>query len=119
MSIFQDEFDPEYQIKVEQEAKEQNVSNSEAARKIVERRAVAYRRVFSEGERTQADIDIVLMDLAWFCKEYSPSINVLDGNMYDAFMKIKEGRREVFNRIKEHTLLREDTLFLKYYEGGS
>lgn len=84
------------------------------AREIITRRMVAYACVFTEGARTQDDIDIVLNDLQWFCRVWQPSYDIRDGQHAENLARQKDGRREVFLRIKDFSRLDSDTLMLKY-----
>lgn len=112
--IEQDPFDPELQAKYEEAMQKHGEEAPESANAIIERRRQAYARVFAPGAATQADIDIVLIDLAWFCKAYTPSYNVQEGEHAKHLAVMKDGRREVFYRILDFSRLSKDALFLKY-----
>lgn len=109
-----DEFDPEVLDKKES-AKAQTLEVEEdAVLRVLERRRLAYTNVFKEGKRTQGDVDVVLNDLFGFCRAGAPTYNIDDGIHADTLMKIKEGRREVFNRIRDFSGLSLDALLFKY-----
>lgn len=93
--------------------KKENVSD-DVVRQHLNRRKEAYAAVFTPGKRTQADIDIVLNDLQYFCKVWVPSYNIAEGQHAEELSKRKEGRREVFLRIKDFTRLDSDALLIKY-----
>lgn len=109
-----DPFDPRELEKFEREFKDREAAASDPVKQLLVRRRQAYVRVFTEGQREQADIDIVLNDLQYFCKTWVPTYDVKDGQHAEELSKRKEGRREVFNRIKDFSLLDSDALFLKY-----
>lgn len=80
----------------------------------LERRRKAYASVFSKGHTDQEDIDIVLKDLAWFCRAYTHKFDPREGQHADKLALMKDGRCEVYLRILDHTRLDRDTLFVKY-----
>lgn len=109
-----DEFDPE---DLERKAVAENKAVddfTDIQRRWLERRRLAYAHVFTEGKREAADIEIVLADLQWFCKMYVPTYDIRDGIHAEELSKRKEGRREVFQRIKEFSSLDSDALMKKY-----
>ena len=109
-----DMFDPEV-IEEYEKSVDRAVTLPEAqVQDYLDRRRRAYASVFAKGHTDQEDIDIVLNDLAFFCRAFSPTFNPNDGDHAETLMKIKEGRREVYQRILDHTRLSRDTLFLKY-----
>lgn len=102
-----DPFDPEFVRKVEKAEREGVEDSDEKVKTYVARRANAYKAVFKAGKRSQADIDIVLTDLAAFCRSeetrYHPDRTLSD---------MLEGRAEVFYRIRNYVRLSADTLYL-------
>jgi len=109
-----DEFDPRDLAAAEAKEQERPQMEEEIAKGYLERRRLAYAAVFSKGHTDQADIDIVINDLAWFCRAYAPTYDVREGGNANDLMKIKEGRREVFNRVLDHTRLDREAVFVKY-----
>ena len=109
-----DEFDPAELEKAVEQFDDLTKEDSDHVRDLLERRRQAYSRVFTAGTRDQADIDIVLADLAWFCRAFAPTFDKNDGVHADILMKIKEGRREVHSRIKDFSGLDSDAILLKY-----
>lgn len=109
-----DTFDPEVIAKHENDLKRAEDLSEAQARAMLNRRKEAYARVFTPGKREQADIDIVLNDLMWFCKVWVPTYDIKDGQHAEELSKRKEGRREVFHRIKDFSRLDSDALLLKY-----
>ncbi len=71
------------------------------------RRQQAYASVFSNAPAE--DIEFVMLDLAFFCRAYTSTYDDVPTRA-----ALKEGRREVYNRIMDHTLLDHNTLFVKY-----
>ena len=85
---------------------------SELRDQLDERRA-AYSRVFEFGNPTRDDLQLVLKDLARFCRA--------DASTYhpDARQSaMLDGRREVWLRIRDHLMLGIDDLFAKYHTRG-
>lgn len=111
-----DEFDPDFLAEKEHLEKKGVDKTDDEARLMLRRRRTAYINLFREGEPTEADLEIVLNDLAWFCKEFTPAFNPRDGASATELMLIKEGRREVYQRIKDFAHLDEDVLLLKYHK---
>lgn len=112
--VEQDPFDPEMLEQYEQATKKMLEEAPDEAKELIERRRRAYSRVFTPGDRSQADIDLVLADLMWFCKVWVPAYDVRDGDHADNLSKFKQGRREVFQRIKHFSRLGTDALMLMY-----
>lgn len=79
------------------------------AREFLVSRKTAYQRVFNEES---FDTDIVLMDLAKFCRANKSTAHE---NSHVAARL--DGRREVFLRISQHLKLSTDQLWALY--GGS
>lgn len=109
-----DEFDPQEVAKYAAEREAEDESQEDKVVAYLRRRVVAYKQVFSAGERTKADIDIVLADLMWFCRATRPTYDIKDGPHADVLSRMKEGRREAFYRIKEYTALDFDALLVMY-----
>lgn len=109
-----DQFDPADLEQAELKAKKDLEGIDDLAKRWIERRRLAYAHVFTPGKRNQGDIDIVLCDLMYFCKVWVPTYNVADGQHADVLSRMKEGRREVFQRIKDFSRLDSDALMLKY-----
>lgn len=114
-----DFFDPQVVERLEEQDEAFVDTAAARVRDMLVRRKQAYAAVFTEGNRTQADIDIVLADLGFFCKQWTTPFSLRDGIHADTLMKMKEGRREVFQRIKDFSLLDGDTLFIKYTEAAT
>lgn len=112
--IEHDPFDPAMLEQFERALKEKQELAPDEAKQMLERRRLAYTRVFTAGERTQEDIDVVLADLAWFCKFTVPTYDIRDGEHALELSKRKEGRREVFNRVFQFARLRLEPLLLMY-----
>lgn len=112
--IEHDPFDPAMLEQFEQALKDKEEEAPDEAEQMLERRRLAYTAVFTPGNRTQTDIDIVLADLAWFCKFTIPTYDIKDGEHALELSKRKEGRREVFNRIFQFARLRLESLLLMY-----
>lgn len=111
-----DMFDPEVIERVEQVEQQEAGIQQDVAQTYLRRRKQAYAAVFSPGMRDKGDIDIVLADLMYFCRATKPAFDTRDGIHADTLMKIKEGRREVFQRIKDFSLLDFDALLMMYTE---
>lgn len=109
-----DPFDPAVLDAHAKAVQEKEGSSDAEVRQWLERRRIAYARVFTPGEREQGDIDIVLTDLMWFCKQWVSTYDIKDGIHADVLDKMKQGRREVFQRIKDFSRLDSDMLLLKY-----
>ncbi len=109
-----DMFDPADLDKAMAKFEQEKDGDSDTIKQALERRRLAYKAVFTAGNRTQDDINIVLTDLAWFCRAFTPTFDKNDGPHADTLMKIKEGRREVHSRIKDFSCLGFDALLLKY-----
>lgn len=109
-----DPFDPVMVEGYENAVQEANAGADDRARDMLARRRQAYVNVFTAGKREQVDIDIVLNDLMYFCKAWDNTYNVHDGEHANVLSRMKEGRREVFYRVKDFMKLDIDTLLLKY-----
>lgn len=109
-----DPYDPDVVEQYERSLSAQVQDAPNTARQMIERRKRAYYNVFNAGERDKADVDIVLADLMWFCKVWIPTYDIRDGEHAEALSKRKEGRREVFQRIKHFSCLDGDALMMLY-----
>lgn len=105
-----DPFDPEVARQLEDVQYESAVEGNERLSGFIRRRKQAYAAVFSEGPTDKADIEFVMLDLALFCRAYSPTFNPHNSKIQD----LLEGRREVFQRVKDYTTLTHDQLYAKY-----
>jgi hypothetical protein len=113
--ILENEFDPEFLANKEAEgnAVEEKVQGD--AIETLRRRRWAYQEVFSTKSTDQEALDIVLLDLAQFCRGFSPTLDITDGVNAQLLMNVKEGRREVFRRVLDFTQLDEGQLYYKYH----
>lgn len=109
-----EEFDPAELDRMEAAKEDNKDTDEDKVLALIRRRRLAYTAVFTEGQRSQADIDIVLNDLFWFCRANAPTFDKKDGIHADTLMKLKEGRREVHARIRDFAGLSFDALILKY-----
>lgn len=110
-----DPFDPKDLEEAMSKFEKEENGDEERAREFLQSRRIAYSRVFSPGPTDQADIDIVLNDLARFCRAFGGALfNPNDGPHADTLAKMKDGRREVYMRILDHTRLDLNALFNKY-----
>lgn len=109
-----DMFDPAVQEAYEQSLKEVATQSQASPRAVLNARKVAYSRVFKAGKADEADLTLVLNDLMYFCRVWVPTYDKRDGAQAAELALIKEGRREVFQRIKDFSCLDEDALLLKY-----
>lgn len=103
-----DFFDPMEQMRAEAEARRHVEDGTHEAGRLLERRALAYRRVFS-GQPQDDDVDVVMLDIAKFCRGFNPTFHP-DQRVH----ALLEGRREVFLRIMDFTRLDHDALLRKY-----
>lgn len=109
-----DPFDPADLDRAMEEFENVKDEDEDKIRRQLERRRLAYTNVFTAGQRSQGDIDIVLADLMWFCRARLPTYDIKDGIHAEELAKRKEGRREVFNRIEDFARLDFDALLLMY-----
>lgn len=107
-----DFFDPAVQLEQEAKRRVATEDNAEEAHRLLRRRQEAYTRVFVHGAPMGDDVDVVMKDLAKFCRAYDSTFHV-DSRVH----AMLEGRREVFMRIMDYTRLDHDTLFVKYTRG--
>lgn len=104
-----DPFDPEQVDLKEIERQELTGEENEKTMSYLRSRQNAYKAVFS-GTAEQAQLEFVMVDLAHFCRAYKPTFHPTNQKIQDAL----EGRREVFQRIMDHTSLSNEALFIKY-----
>lgn len=105
-----DIFDPEVAVKAENITHEKAVDNDDALAAYIRRRQAAYKNVFTVGETNADDLEFVMLDMAAFCRAYTPTFHPTNPKIQD----LLEGRREVYQRIMDYTRLSHDTLFIKY-----
>lgn len=82
------------------------------AMRLLRRRHEAYHRVFVEGTPLKEDREIVMTDMAKFCRAFE--ITVRDPQWS---LELLEGRRQAFLRIMEFSKLPVDVLFRRYHGG--
>lgn len=76
------------------------------------RRKLAYQECFTNGMGALTRHgEIVMADLAKFCRVHSSTATMVDGKIDPVAMALAEGRREVFNRIQQYLHLDDETLF--------
>lgn len=105
-----DPFDPELAVLAEDKKHETAVDENSALAAYIRRRQAAYKNVFTIGETNADDLEFVMLDMAAFCRAYSPTFHPTNPKIQD----LLEGRREVYQRIMDYTRLSHDTLFVKY-----
>lgn len=105
-----DPFDPELAVLAEDKKHEAAVDENTALSAYIRRRQAAYKNVFTVGETNADDLEFVMLDMAAFCRAYSPTFHPTNPKIQD----LLEGRREVYQRIMDYTRLSHDTLFVKY-----
>lgn len=105
-----DMFDPEVAVKAENIRYESQTENDDQLAAYIRRRQSAYKNVFSIGETNADDLEFVMLDMAAFCRAYTPTFHPTNTKIQD----LLEGRREVYQRIMDYTRLSHDTLFVKY-----
>lgn len=113
-----DDFDPDDVERREAALKKSDAVADQQVRDVLELRKRYYGEVFSKGHTSQEAIDFVLNDLGWFCRAHSSTYSPNDGPNATDLMKIKEGRREAFMRIRDYASLSLDALFLKYTDAS-
>jgi hypothetical protein len=109
-----DEFDPEVIANAQSEAARAKDKTDAAEDAKLRRVEEAYRRVFSEGKPIDGDVDVLMMDLASFCRGYSSTYHT-DSREHARL----EGRREAFMRIMDFTRLDHDTLMRMYLSAAT
>lgn len=105
-----DPFDPELAAAAEDVKYEDKVDKDTSLHKFLERRKTAYAAVFSTTACTPDDLEFVMLDLANFCRAYRPTFHPDNQKIQD----LQEGRREVYQRIVDHTCLSHEALLIKY-----
>lgn len=106
-----DPFDIDATADAVEEFRTEAEATDEATRRFVERRKLAYVRLFN-GEAQDGDAKLVMADLTRFCRGAVTTFHP-DPRVH----ALLEGRREVWQRIVEHTQLDPSTLFRKYHQG--
>lgn len=104
-----DPFDPRQLEQLENKAVERRDELTDNDQVYLRNQRAAYKEVFTPGETTQEALDFVLRDLAMFCRAYAPTFD-LNPKLQD----LKEGRREVYMRIMDHTVLTHEEQYRKY-----
>lgn len=104
-----DMFDPEAAAASELESKSKAYENQSAVEAYLRNRARAYKAVFSTNSCTEGDLEFVMLDLAQFCRGFTTTYDDIERRHV-----LKEGRREVFMRILDHTSLDHNTLMQRY-----
>ena len=104
-----DIFDPRELEQLENRAAERREELTDNDQVYLRNQRAAYKEVFTPGETTQEALDFVLRDLAMFCRAYAPTFD-LNQKLQD----LKEGRREVYMRIMDHTVLTHEEQYRKY-----
>jgi hypothetical protein len=107
--IDEDPFDPEVIKRTEEYEARQVAVSDEEIKAYVSRRKLAYTAVF-DGKGTPGDVEIVMLDLARFCRAYTPTFHPTNAKVQDML----EGRREVFQRILSYTRLTQEQLYVKF-----
>lgn len=107
MAFSIDMFDPETVEQAEKGLKRSFDATETDAAQYLERRRMAYVRVF--GDLESEDVKLVLEDLALFCRAHSTAFSE-DPRKHAAL----EGRREVYYRIADHVKLPRDLLYERY-----
>jgi hypothetical protein len=79
----------------------------------IRRRRYAYRRLFLGEDGLNADGEIVLADLAKFCRatDSTAVVSPVSQRVDPIAMAMAEGRREVWLRIMAHLHIDEKTVF--------
>lgn len=104
-----DPFDPKHLEAVEARDYEQRGKDEDNQQVYLRNRRAAYKEVFTPGDTSKEAIDFVMRDLALFCRAYTPTFD-LNPKLQD----LKEGRREVYMRIMDHTVLTHEEQYRKY-----
>lgn len=104
-----DPFDPRDVDYAEVERQEELGTTNDLTASIISTRQQSYQAVF-KGVAEPWQVELVMLDLANFCRAYRPTFNADSPKRQD----LLEGRREVFLRIMDHTHLSHDALFAKY-----
>lgn len=104
-----DPFDPEQIDLAEIERQEATGETNDKTAAYLRARQAAYKALFA-GTAEEWQRELVMMDLAHFCRAYKPTFHPTNQKIQDAL----EGRREVYQRIMDHTCLSNEALFIKY-----
>lgn len=105
----EDPFDPEFEAIVAARKIAAEETEDEQIRRYIRRTREAYKEVFSPGVTSAEAIETVKLDLARFCRAFEPTFN-----SNPKLQDLLEGRREVFLRISDQTLLAFDELYIKF-----
>jgi hypothetical protein len=97
--IDEDPFDPEVIKRTEEYEARQVAVSDEEIKAYVSRRKLAYTAVF-DGKGTPGDVEIVMLDLARFCRAYTPTFHPTNA--------------KVFQRILSYTRLTQEQLYVKF-----
>jgi len=104
-----DPLDPDEQKSIQDQFKEaHDKAHAEAGVKN-ERLVMAYRRLFEAGKPQDGDVEVVMQDLATFCRGFASTFHP-DPNVH----AMLSGRSEVFHRIMKFSRLDYTTL-MKYH----
>lgn len=104
-----DPFDPQDMDYAEIERQEELGEINDKTREYLRTRQQAYQAVFA-GTAEAWQMQLVMLDLANFCRAYRPTFHPTNPKVQD----LMEGRREVWQRIMDHTRLSNEALFIKY-----
>lgn len=89
----------------------QRPPSAEALRAVIRERQGAYHRLFTSGQPLPGDVQVVMDDLAHFCRAYETPYSA-DQRLTDVAI----GRGEVYRRILEYSRLSNDELFHRYHQ---
>lgn len=104
-------YDPSPLISAEDRRwQEKQKSNDAAAEQALRARRVAYQKHFVLGMASPDDIELIMLDLARFCRGFESTFGEDERTQSRL-----DGRREVFLRIMDFTRLDYDELMLKYH----
>lgn len=104
-----DMFDPNLAVQAEDATYDAATEVNAEVAEFIRKRKVAYEAVFT-GKAEPSDVQFVMLDLAHFCRAYRPTFHPTNQKIQD----LQEGRREVYQRIMDYTLLDHDTLMKLY-----
>lgn len=94
----------------ERTAAQAQVDADTAAEQAIRKRRVAYQRIFVLGMGTPDDVELVMLDIARFCRGFESTFGEDERTQSRL-----DGRREVFLRIMDFTRLDYDELMIKYH----
>lgn len=104
-----DPYDPLTETAVTEQAAVKRQTDMDIARKELETRQFAYKRVFEAGTPTAEDRAIVKADMTRFCRGGESAYH--DNERVHCLLT---GRQEVYLRIEDFTKASLDTLVIKY-----